>query len=62
MQNRYTCSGIIQGRLYRGSVNAVSIKQAEYFWKRKYGFACRNFQIENIVNLEKEQGQLCFNI
>ena len=62
MQNRYVCSGLVNGQLYRGSVNAVSIKQAEFFWKRKYGFACRNFRVERIINAQEEQSQLCFNI
>lgn len=48
-KNKYYCAGILRGNPTEMEVEAVSEKQAEYFFKKYYGkagFAMRNVRAE----------------
>lgn len=65
--NKYLCSGILRGNYTEMEVEAVSVKQAEFFFKKYYGkagFAMRNVRAEFMYTLDAcPQGeQLVFNI
>lgn len=55
-KNKYYCTGILRGNPTEMEVEAVSEKQAEYFFKKYYGkagFAMRNVSIEFMYAVEE---------
>lgn len=52
--SRYRCSGVVRDRKQSKIITAVSEKQAEFFFKREYGYAMRNFQIQFISSPFRE--------
>lgn len=55
-KNVYYCSGVLRGQHQEQHIEAVSEKQAEYFFKKYYGkdgFTMRNVRAEFICAMEE---------
>lgn len=61
-QYTYTVSAVVRDMLCTDEVQAVSDKQAWYFFSMKYGFKHRDFKILNKTIVPSSIEQLSFNI
>lgn len=61
-QHTYTVSAVVRDMLCTDKVQAVSDKQAWYFFCKKYGFNTRDFKIIDKSLVPCSQEQLAFNI
>ena len=61
-QYTYTVSAVVRDMLCTDEVQAVSDKQAWYFFSMKYGFKHRDFKILNKTIVPSSIEQSSFNI
>ena len=61
-QYTYTVSAVVRDMLCTDKVQAVSDKQAWYFFCKKYGFKTRDFKILDKSLVPASSQQLAFNI
>ena len=61
-QYTYTVSAVVRDMLCTDEVQAVSDKQAWFFFCKKYGFKIRDFKIINKTKVFNPVEQLSFNI
>jgi hypothetical protein len=61
-QYTYSISAVVRDMLCTDEVQAVSDKQAWYFFSKKYGFKHRDFKILNKTEVPQHTEQLSFNI
>lgn len=40
----FIVSGVVKGKLYEDTFDAVSLKQARFYFGKKYGFSIRDFK------------------
>lgn len=58
----YTVSAVVRDMLCTDEVQAVSDKQAWFFFSKKHGFKHRDFKIINKTKVPSSVEQLSFNI
>ena len=52
---KYYVSAVVNNHRESKRIEAVSKKQASYFFKLTYGFACRDLQVKPINEVKTEQ-------
>ena len=53
----YTCHAVVKGMLVEDKFNAVSAKQAWYFFCKKYSFSNRDFKVIGEKPVETETNE-----